>query len=275
MTISAPRYAGASTLRTGRAGRILAILTNEIRTRAGWGTWVIVALSFLAVVLIVVLTAEFASLLGGLTLATLHAPYASPIWPYLTLIIATAVGSGCIADDLGSRAITLYLSRPIHLVDYVVAKTAAVGFWIGLAAIGPGVLGVSISAGLGLISAELAFSAVGAFVGVGLLTTFFFTALGVALSTLTTRALYAGVGIFGVTLSLNIAAVAIFGATQNSSVGYVSPVGDILAAAEAAFQTGTPTDIVPSTAVALLVATTLVLFVVTWVRLNRIEVVGE
>ena len=275
MSISAPRYAGESTVRAGRSGRILAIVSNEIRARAGWGTGATVVLSYLAVVLIVVLTAEFSSFLQGVSLSTFHAPYGSPIWPYLILIVATAVGSGCIADDLGSRAITLYLSRPIHLLDYLTAKTTAVAFWIGLTAIGPGVVGVIIAAGLGLASGPVAVSAAVAFLAVGALTTAFFTALSVALSTLTTRALFAGVAIFGSTLSADLAATAVASATGRPVVGYLSPIGDLLAASQAAFDTGASNGIAPATAVALLVGATIVLLVGTWLRLDRVEVVGE
>ena len=275
MSISAPRYASSGIHRTGRVGRLLAMFVYAVRKGAGWGTWATVALSYLAIVLLVVLDAEFASLLGGIRLATFHAPYDSPVWPYLILIVATAVGSGCIADDLGSRSITLYLSRPIRLVDYLVAKTGAVAFWVGVTAIGPGVVGVIIAAGLGLVSASLALEAVVAFVIVGAITTVFFTALAVALSTLTTRALFAGVGIFGVTLSTDLAASAVYGATGNATVLYLSPIGDILTGAQAVFATGASTATVPETAAALLIAAALVLLVVTWIRLNRVEVVGE
>ncbi|HYK93680.1 MAG TPA: hypothetical protein VEY07_06525 [Thermoplasmata archaeon] len=276
MSISAPRYVGSSTLRLGRRQRTLAILFREIRQLAGWGTWAVVALSYIAIVLILVIELEFGSLLGGaVTLASFHAPYDSPIWPYLVLLVATAVGSGCIADDLESRAIALYLSRPIRLSDYLTAKVAAVGFWVAMTAIGPALLGVTIVGLLGLSSASVTFAAYGAFLEVGLLTTVFFTALAVTLSTLTARALFAGVGIFGVILSANLAAASIAGATGNTAVLYVSPVTDIEAVANAAFNTGAVTDIVPGTAAALLIGAALILSVVTWVRLSRVEVVGE
>ncbi len=275
MSISAPRYATPTLRLTGRGGRTFTIYLNELRTRAGWATWAIVAVTYLAVGLIVVLNAEFASLLGGVNLALFHGPYGSPIWPYFTLIVATAVGSGCIADDLGSRAITLYLSRPIHLADYVTAKFLAVATWIGISAIGPGLVGVTIAAGLGLVPLSVSLAALGAFLGVGLLTTVFFTALSVALSTYTKRGLYAGVAIFGVILSTNLATSAVASATGNLAVEYLSPITDILAAAQAAFETGASTDIVPVTGVALLVATAAVLVIATWMRLTRFEVVGE
>lgn len=276
MSISAPRYVGSSTERLGRRSRVLAILFREMRQLAGWGTWVVVGLSYAAIVLILVINLEFASLLGGpITLASFHAPYASPVWPYLVLLVATAVGSGCIADDLESRSITLYLSRPIHLTDYLTAKVSAVAFWVSMTAVGPALVGVTIVGLLGLSPASVTLAAYAAFLEVGLLITVFFTALAVALSTLTARALFAGVGIFGIILSANLAAAAIAGATGNTAVLYVSPVTDIEAAANAAFATGAPTDIVPATGAALLLGAAVILLVVTWVRLSRVEVVGE
>ncbi len=275
MSINAPRYATPTLRLSGRGGRVLTVYLNELRTRAGWVTWAIVAVTYLAVGLIVILNAEFASLLSGVNLALFHGPYGSPIWPYFTLIVATAVGSGCIADDLASRAITLYLSRPIHLVDYVTAKILAVASWIGISAIGPGLVGVTIAAGLGLVPLPVSLAALGAFLAVGLLTTTFFTALSVTLSTYTKKALYAGVSIFGIILSTNLATSAIASATGNSAIEYLSPVTDILAAADAAFETGAVTPVVPGTAAVLLVATAAILVVATWIRLTRFEVVGE
>lgn len=275
MSISAPRYVGESTRRLGRNGRVLAIFLRELRERAGWGTWAVVALSYAAIVLILVIDAEFASLLGTVDLATFHAPYASPVWPYLILLVATAVGSGSIADDLESRAITLYLSRPIRLADYLLAKFGAVAFWVGVTAIGPGLVGVTIVGLLGLSPASVTLAAAGAFLGVGALTTIFFTALGVALSSLTARALFAGVGIFGINLSANLAATAVYGATGNAAILYLSPITDLQTAAEAAFATGASTATFPLTCAALLLAASVVLVVTAWVRLTRVEVVGE
>ncbi|HUJ77470.1 MAG TPA: hypothetical protein VLX64_00535, partial [Thermoplasmata archaeon] len=231
--------------------------------------------SYAAVVIIVVLTAEFSSLLGTVSLSTLHAPYASVIWPYLVLIVATAVASGAIADDLGNRSITLYLSRPIHLTDYLGAKTAAVAVWVALPSIGPGVVGVVIAAGLGLLPATVSLEGIGAFVAVGLLTTGFFTTLGIALSTLTSRALFAGVALFGATLSAHLAALAVSGATGANGVLYLSPITDLLTVADAAFSTGAADPISALGALAVLLGASVVLGVVAFLRLTRVEVVGE
>jgi len=275
MSISAPRYAAGPLPLVSRTRRALAIYLEELGRLAGWGTWLVVAISYAAIVLAIVVNAELSSLLRGLTLSSFYVAYAIPIWPFLILLVATAVGSGSVSDDLSSRSITLYLSRPIRLEDYVGAKVAAVGTWVGVTAIGPGLLGVTILAALGLAPLAVSVSAFLVFLALGLLTTFFFTGLAIGLSALTSRALYAGVGIFGITLSAEIVGAAVSGATGNSSVLYISPVDDIETAASAAFQTGSATSIDPWGATAVLVVAGAVLFAIAWLRLRRVEVVGE
>jgi ABC-type transport system involved in multi-copper enzyme maturation permease subunit len=275
MSISAPRYAAGPLPLVSRPRRALAIYLEELGRLAGWGTWLVVAISYAAIVLAVVVSAEISSLVRGVSLSSFYVAYAIPIWPFLILLVATAVGSGSVSDDLQSRSITLYLSRPIRLQDYVGAKVAAVGTWVGVTAIGPGLVGVTILAALGLSSLSVSVAAFGVFLALGLLTTFFFTGLSIGLSALTSRALYSGVGIFGITLSAEIVAAAVSGATGNSSVLYISPVDDIEAAASAAFQSGSSTSIDPWAASAVLVGAGAVLFAIAWLRLKRVEVVGE
>ncbi len=275
MTISAPRYQSVSHARIGLGPRTLAIARREFVHRAGSGTLAALALSFIAVILIVTLTVEFASLIGSVTTATYYAPYESPAWPFLVLIVAATAGAGSIAEDIGSRSITLYLTRPIRLLDYLAAKATACGGWIALAAIVPGVIGVTITALLELASAEVALSALGAFVATGLLATVFFTGLALALSSLTSRSLYAGAGIFGVVLSLYIGVAVVAGITGSTLVRYASPVTDVLSVAAAAFGvSGTPpTD--PAVSAALLGGAGVLLAALALWRLSRVEVVTE
>jgi hypothetical protein len=274
MSISAPRYAAGPVQLRGRLHRTLAILFRELQERAGAGTWFVMALTYATVVLTVVLGALFAPP-GGASLSTFYSPFSSPAWPFLVLIVTTAVGSGAIADDLGNRSITLYLSRPIHLTDYLAAKASAVGVFIALAAIGPGVAGIVVLAGLGSISATLALSAIGAFIAVGLVTVVFFTGLAVALSSLSTKPLYAGVGIFGATFAAEISAETIGGVTGGTSIRYLGPFQDVQAAATGAFQTGASGTIDPLGASFLLLGAGILLLLGAWIRLARVEVVGE
>ncbi len=275
MTISLPRYHSAPFVRTSRLARTWAIVRREFVRRARWGTLLAVGISFTAVILTVTFDVEFTSFIGAVTAATYYGPYTSPAWPLLTLIVAATAGAGSIAEDVGSRAITLYATRPIQLVDYLGGKAAACASWIAIAAILPGVVGVLITATLALPSAEVALSALAAFIATGLLTTVFFAGLALALSSLTTRSLYAGAAIFGVVLSLYIGVAVVVGITGSAYVPYASPVTDVLSVAHAAFGvSGTPpTD--PGASAALLAGSGVLLTAFAAWRLSRIEVVTE
>jgi ABC-type transport system involved in multi-copper enzyme maturation permease subunit len=275
VSISPPRLSAGAVPRRGREHRVFAIWRHEVGALAGWGTWFVVAIIYLAVVLIVVVRAELASLTGGVVLSTFFSPYASPVWPLFLLIVTTAVASGSISDDLGSRAITLYLARPIDSTDYLVAKASAVGFWIAVAAIGPGIVGVTLATLLGLVSGPVAASAAGAFLGIGLLASLFFTGVGVFLSSLTNRALFAGAGIFGGVLCAEIVGGAIGGATGNVPIQYLDVFGDITTAAQSAFDAGGSPTTNPATGALLIAAAGAILLVLAWVRLQAVEVVGE
>jgi ABC-type transport system involved in multi-copper enzyme maturation permease subunit len=276
VSISGPRYSAGPIRLEPRWRRALAVYARGVASFAGWGTWIVVALTYLIIVIIIVLTAEFDQLgSAGISVGTFHSAYVGSVWSYLALLVATAVASGSVAEDLASRSITLYLSRPIRLEDYLGAKLAAVGTWLAVCSVGPGVVGVTIVAGLGLCSASVSLGALGAFVAIGLLTTVFFTGFGVALSALTGRAVYAGVGIFGFCLAAEIAAAAVQGVTGNASVGYISPIDDIFSASQAAFRTGASVSVDPWAAAGILVAASLALVAVTWLRLQRVEVVAE
>lgn len=275
MSIAAPRYTSGPLPRVGRTQRILVIVGRELRRRAGIGTVLVVALAYAAVTAMVVVEVEFAASTNSLTLANFYTPYSSQAWPFLMLIVATVVGAGSIAEDVGNRSITLYLSRPIHRIDYLVAKASAVAAWIGLAAIGPGLVGVTVGAALGLIPASITIPALAGFLTVGFLVTVFFTGLALALSSLTTKSLYAGVGIFGLTLSLGLGSSLVTGITGNQEVAYASPLSNILSVAQASFGVGgtPPTD--PAVSALLLATTGLLLTAVAAWRLSRVEVVGE
>ncbi|MCI4336641.1 MAG: ABC transporter permease [Thermoplasmata archaeon] len=275
MSISAPRYVSGPIPLVGRTHRTLAIVRRELARRAGWGTWVVVGLTYALVNLVVVLEVQLSGLFGALSLATFDGPYSSPLWPLLILIVASAVGAGSIAEDVGNRSITLYLSRPIHRSDYLIAKAAAVGTWIAIAAIGPGLVAVTIVASLGSVSASLALQAAAGFLAVGLVTTIFFTGLALGLSSITTKSLYAAVGIFGLTLSLEIGAAVVGGITGNPYVPYASPITDILNVAGSVFSVGGTLSTEPGgSALVLLVGGAASAAVAVW-RLERVEVVGE
>jgi len=275
MSISSPRYTAPSVDRLGRASRTLAVLRHELLSRAGLGTLLVVALAYIAVTLIVVFDADFASAAGQLSVSTYEAPFQSPLWALVILIVATAAGAGSVAEDRGSRSIVLYLSRPIHLSDYLSAKAGSIGSWILIAAVGPGLVAVGILAALGVGSATVNQSAAAGFVATGVLAALFFTGLALALSSLTDRALYAGVAMFGLVLSLDIGVGVVSGITGNSTVLYASPVTDLTSVAEAAFHVAGPYPTDPVSSAVLLAVVGGLLAVAAYWQLSQVEVVGE
>lgn len=275
MSISAPRYVSAPVVLSGRGTRVLAIASRELTRRATWGTLAAVTLTYLGVVLIATINVALSSAFGSLTLATFETPFNSPVWPLLILIVATAAGAGSLSEDVGTRSFTLYRARPIHLVDYLAGKTIACGGWLLIAAVGPGLIVVAITAALGYPSATLALEAAGAYLAVGGIAAVFFTGLALALSSLTDRALYAGVGIFGVVLSVYIGAALVAAITGNIYVPYASPFANIDSIAHAAFGLTGSTATEPAGSATVLAAAGVLLWGFAFWRLQHQEAIAE
>jgi ABC-type transport system involved in multi-copper enzyme maturation permease subunit len=275
MSISAPRYASAPTRLEPRPYRVQAIVRREFARRAGWATLVPLILIFMFVAIPIAVEGALFFAFQKPSVATFEGPLESVAWPFLLLIVATSAGAGSIAEDIGTRSITLYLSRPIHLTDYLVAKALACGSWILLATAGPGVVGITIVALLGYVPAATAVSAVAAYLAMGLVATVFLTGLLLALSCLTNRSLNAGVAFLGLLLSLLIGIEVVSGTTGNHLVRYASPLTDLRGVARAAFGVsgGIPTDPWVSAAGLIVAGILLALFALR--TLSRIEVVGE
>jgi ABC-2 type transport system permease protein len=275
VSISAPRYAAGPSARTGPASRILAIASREFFRRARAATLLSVALTFFVVVTSVVVTVIFASFLRAPTAGDFESVYESPVWPFLMLIVAASAGAGSLAEDVGDRSISLYLSRPIRLVDYVSAKTIACGSWLVIATVGPGLTAVAVTGALGYASASVLLAALLGFVATGFVAAIFFTGLALALSSLTNRALYSGVAIFGVILVLYIGGSVVAGITGNIYVPYANPIENIRSVAHGAFGVsgGTATD--PASSALTLVGSGVVLWVFALWRMRRVEVVSE
>jgi ABC-type transport system involved in multi-copper enzyme maturation permease subunit len=274
VSIAAPRYAAGTYHRVGRGARIATIVTREIAARAGAGTWIVVAFAYLTNVLVLLFHVVLFPV-GAVGLSAFSSPYGGTLWPLELLLVTAATGAGSIAEDLSSRSITLYLSRPIHLIDYLGGKAAGLGFWVAMVAIGPGVVAAILAAALGGISASLAISAIGATLALGLLATAFFTGLALALSAWTARALYAGVAVFGLILSLEFSVLAIAGTTGNPQVVYLSVFDNLQNIAYYLFHSPGITSTYPGVSALYVGAVSALLFVATWMRLARVEVVGE
>lgn len=275
MSISAPRYASGPIARTARETRVLAIASREFFRRATWGTLLAAALTYFGVVVIIVVVVFFASLVGGANAGNFESPYESPVWPFLMLIVAASAGAGSLAEDVGNRSITLYLSRPIHLTDYVVAKTIACGGWLMITSVGPGLVGVTITAALGYASVTVLLEALVGFAATGLIASMFFTGLALALSSLTNRPLYSGVAIFGIVLVLYIGGALVAAVTGNIYVPYANPVENIRSVAHGAFGLSGTTATNPGASAVTLVGAGIALWIFALWRMTRVEVISE
>jgi len=275
VSISAPRYVSGPVVHVGRTLRALAVYHRELLRRATWGPLLAVALTWLVVVAFATFNVEFASLFGSSVMGAYESPFESVVWILLILIVAATVGAGSLADDIGSRAITLYLSRPINLTDYLVAKAAATGTWLLIAAVGPGCVAVVITAALGIVSGPTALAAAGAYFAVGVVTAVFFTGVTLVFSSVTRRSLYAGVATFGAVLSVTVSTDVVSGITGNTRILYANPTTLTQSIAEAAFGVSSSSPVNPYTAAVLMVMIGVVLATLAWWRLARIEVVGD
>jgi ABC-type transport system involved in multi-copper enzyme maturation permease subunit len=275
MSISAPRYSTGPLPRLGRGSRVWAVAIQEFSRRTRGSVIAPVMLAYVAVVTTTVFFVFFTSLIGTVTSATYTAAVSTPIWPYLLLIVTATAGAGSVAEDVGSGAIALYLSRPIRRLDYLAAKTVGCGSWILFAALGPGLVAVVITAVLGYASSTIAVEAAAGFLAVGLLATGFFTCLAIALSSLTNRALYAGVTIFGLVLTLDIGASLVSGISGNSEVLYADPISNLLAVAHAAFGVPGNYPIDPATSAVILIVSGVALWAFAGWRMGRVRVITE
>ena len=67
-------------------------------------------------------------------------PGTGPPSSFLIALIAIFAGSGLIATDLKNNALSLYLSKPISWIDYLIGKFAVIGILIGCLTLVPGLL---------------------------------------------------------------------------------------------------------------------------------------
>jgi ABC-type transport system involved in multi-copper enzyme maturation permease subunit len=275
MSISAPRYSSGPLPRLDRQSRLWSVASQEFRHRVQAAVLLPVVFCYMGVVLTTVVFVYLESIFGMVSLGTFAIAFQSPIWPYLILIVTATAGAGALAEDAGSGAIVLYLSRPIRLLDYLSAKTISVGAWLVVAAICPGLLAVGITAVLGMENAPIAFQAGAGFFAVGLLAAIFFTGLALALSSLTKRPLYAGVGIFGLVLTLNIGVSLVSGISGNSQVSYADPISDVLAVAQSAFSVSGSSPIDPAVAASVLLGAGVLLWAFAALMLRRTQVIRE
>ena len=279
MSISLPTYTRREMPLRGRRSRLWAIvrtgLRREMRRPAalftvGMGTAITTISS-----IILVLFLPF--LLGGSKqgLDFFYTPASNGATAFFITLMAAVVGSGLIADDVNTMALTLYLSRPVSVVDYLTAKAAILATLTALIAILPLVMTPLLAALLGLFPWDIALEAVGIGIMLGALFTAFFTSLSLFLSSLTRRRAYAAAALFAIVFGLigTESALASSGALSTPAILYLSPWEDYLAVARAAFGiSGGPIEWFVSLAI-LLGITCLAAFA-TWMRMRAFEVVS-
>src|SRR2546428_12984481 len=86
---------------------------------------------------------------------------------FFVTLLASTVGAGLIADDAHTNALTLYLSRPITHVDYLIAKGAILGTLVILITILPLFIAALLAGLLSFVSWGVAPAAMGGAVALG------------------------------------------------------------------------------------------------------------
>ncbi len=206
VTIKLPSYTRREEPLRGRPHRFLTIFASGVRRELK--RWYNILALFLAIAFGLVST-TFNIFVAALFQpgVAIDASYffltlASPVVLFFTLIVAAAVGSGLIADDIRHMSLTLYLSRPITAMDYLLSKASIVAFALVLAVAFPAVLGPIVAAILLYVTWEVAVVAVLAGIAFGAIATALFSMLVLMFSSLTPRKGIAAAGAFAATLAL-------------------------------------------------------------------------
>ncbi len=279
MSIHAPNYDLAPAPLEPRSRRAYAIFEHQVAEQSGGLNFVLLALIFIVVVLPLVLIIYLHRLLpsgivGSTDLATFYGPIGQGVWYFLLILLTSSAGAAIIARDVATKAMTMYLARPIRAIDYLTAKSSAVAFWIFLGGVLPGWIGTIIVLAIGYVSLPLALQAVGGYFVVGVFSILAFTGVAVLLSSLTARSTLAGAGIFGILLGSFVVTSVLAGLSNAPGFLYASPVQDVLAVAAGAFNaSGNGLD--PWSAAAVLAAFAIAAFGLTFWRLNRTQEVAE
>ncbi len=141
----------------------------------------------------------------------------------IVALIAVFGGSGLISTDLKNNALSLYLSKPISWIDYLIGKLAVIGILLGCLTLIPGLLLFlehSLLGGLSFFTENywLPFSIIGYSVIIILPTSL----LILLFSSLTTNPRYAIIGFSAVWFGSPVVYEVLKGITRTSKVGIVS-----------------------------------------------------
>jgi len=279
MTIFAPNYAPAPPALESRSKRALAILGHQIQVQSGVLNIVLLLFIFVVVVAPLVVTfylSQFlpSGILGTTGLSTFYGPIGQQVWFILLIILVSSAGAAVIARDVATKAMTMYLARPIRPIDYLGAKSGALAFWVFLGGVLPGWVGTVIVLALGYVSLPLALEAIAGYFVIGVFSITAFTGLAVFFSSLTPRSTLAGAATFGALLGSDVVMGVLSGISGKVVFLYASPVQDVLAVAAGVFG-ASGNSLNPWSSGVVLVGFAVAAFGLAYVRLLRTQVIAE
>ncbi|MEE9237463.1 MAG: hypothetical protein V3U52_06725 [Thermoplasmata archaeon] len=232
MTIQLPTYTRREEPLRGRPHRLLTIFASGVRRELKRPINIIVL--FLAIAIGVILTIFNIFLVPlfnpgqEITASFFYVTLSEPAILFFTLVVATAIGSGLISDDIRHMSLTLYLSRPITTVDYLFSKASIVGFALILAVAFPSVLGPIVAAVLLYVTWAVAIEALLAGLAFGLLATGVFAFLVLLFSSLTSRKGVAAAGTFATVLALSGLSIPLSEIFESEEILYISLYENLL-----------------------------------------------
>jgi ABC-type transport system involved in multi-copper enzyme maturation permease subunit len=277
VSISLPTYRRRETPLLGRSQRVRAIITTglsrELRRPAALFTTAIGVLFTTATSMVLLFLAPILIPGQAIDLSFFYVTASNFTILLFVTLMASVIGSGLIADDRDSMALTLYLSRPITGADYLIAKASVLSPLVALVSVLPLVITPLVAFLFGLFPVETALAAMALGFVVGALLTAFYVSLSLFLSSLTRRKSYAAAGVFAVTFGLTIPAGVLASAVNSPELLYLSPWEDFLAVARGVYGvSGGPIDW-PG-ALAILLGATVLASLLTYLRMKAVEVVS-
>lgn len=188
------------------------------------------------------------------------------------LIFTTVVGAPLISQDLQYNAITLYLSRPIKRDDYFLGKFVTLFALIALIALLPTIIMAGIMVSVFYDRPDPGFNVnqfALAFIAIGILSTFVFTNIALAISSTTRNYKYAGGGIFAFLFFSNVLALAL--SFLNKHIQYLSIWFNLMVIADDWQGLDTMKDFGWATSFTMLVTISMVCMFITWYQIHRAE----
>ena len=167
-------------------------------------------------------------------------------WAFILLFLSALVAPNLLCDDRRYRVYPLYLARPIHAYDYLLAKGGAIFGTLALVTIGPALLLFLGKTFLASDALDYLSQHSGDLVSLlvsGVLIALFYTSFSMGISSLTTSRLYAAGAIIGIVKLSGFVAGLLTLVRQDSWV-MLGSIGDlVLRVKDSLFGTLSPIDI--------------------------------